>query len=148
MEHALGLVSVVKKVEDAFHGVGDVKDMIRGRVQSLESVLGTPRRTPDIYEDELKGLKSVLGKIKDLDREHTANEEDGKITRGLKKLNRGLDHHSIRDDLAKLDAEVTRLFGVITTKRALNVSEILVSERLETLLSTKRCDGCSLQIDV
>lgn len=67
MESALELVGDVKTAKDAFHGVGEVKDMIRGRVQSPESVLDTSRRTADIFEDELEGLKSIMSKYKDLD---------------------------------------------------------------------------------
>eukprot|EP00904_Undaria_pinnatifida_P012573 jgi/Undpi1/8446/HiC_scaffold_25.g10913.m1 len=124
MESALELVGDVKTAKDAFHGVWEVNDMIRGRVQSPESNLDTSRRTADIFENELEGLKSNLSKYKDLDWKRTANEEDGKTTKGLKMVNKRLENQSIKDDLVKHDAEVTRLVGVIKTKKALNCSEI------------------------
>lgn len=63
-------------------------------------------------------------------------------------VNKRLKNQSIKDDLVKHDAEVTRLVGVITTKKALNCSEISVSDWAQpadkcVIRSAQRsCDSC------
>lgn len=112
MEHAKAVLGAWTKIEDAVSGEQEVKDMMRSRIQSLNSIQEA-LSAANILSPEVDKLRLIKTEIERLHEKYTASEGESNFTKGLKKVNRGVDHQKIRDELAKIDRDTVRLVGGI-----------------------------------
>lgn len=120
------LVGVGKKVREAIEGADDVKNKMRTRMADYTSVLEKLQDEGPcaMLDHELKRLRELFGKIRELHAEHTAGPEDGKLARIAKSVNRGTQHASIEEALDEIDREVFRQFTAIAAKSSINSAAV------------------------